>query len=84
MAEAPYRNLNRELHKGLTDGKYKKHLTDRGGVNEPINVERKLGLPVQYEVQETPLKMDAFGRIIDMAGTIVSKPAPVTFAPGVV
>lgn len=83
MAEAPYRDLRKNLHEGLTDGAYKKMVTDRGGVVEAVNVTRKLGMPKIYEIEEAPVKMLPSGMTVDLDGNTVSTPAPAVVAPGV-
>lgn len=41
MAYATPRSANRELDEGMTDGKYRKGVTDRGGVVENLTFESR-------------------------------------------
>lgn len=47
MAHAPSRSCNRELAEGMTDGTYKKVVTDRGGVVETGTWEARKDLSVK-------------------------------------
>lgn len=41
MAYATPRSANRELDEGMTDGKYRKGVMDRGGVVDPLTYESR-------------------------------------------
>lgn len=53
MATAPSRSANAELSEGMTDGKYKKVVTDRGGfVEHTTYLERQDLHDVWYGIHE--------------------------------
>ena len=58
MATAPPRSVNAELSEGMTDGKYKKVVTDRGGfVERATYLERQDLHDVWYGIHEEPEKV---------------------------
>lgn len=58
MATAPSRSANAELSEGMTDGKYKKVVTDRGGLVEHTTyLERQDLHDVWYGIHEEPDKV---------------------------
>jgi hypothetical protein len=62
------RSMNADLHEGLTDGKYKKVVRDRGGVVGSATYRARSDLfDVWYGIHETPTKR---------AGDDVAGPTP--------
>ena len=58
MATAPSRSVNAELSEGMTDGKYKKVVTDRGGFAEHTTyLERQDLNDVWHGIHEEPDKV---------------------------
>jgi len=63
MAYASPRSANAELHEGMTDGKYRKVVMDRGGLVEPCTYDARMDLTDGfYGIHEEPLKMLPDGR----------------------
>lgn len=57
MTYGPVRSANAELHEGMTDGKYKKVVTDRGGFPEGTTYAERSELHDQwYGIHEIPVK----------------------------
>ena len=54
---AQARSMNAELSEGSTDGKYKKIVTNRGGVIDPATWENREDLNVEYGLHETNPKV---------------------------
>lgn len=44
MAYAPHRSMNAELSEGMTDGKYKKVVQNRGGFVDPTTYQERADL----------------------------------------
>jgi hypothetical protein len=58
MAYAPHRSMNSDLAEGMTDGKYKKVVNNRGGfINSLTNEDRELLSVYWYNINETPDKV---------------------------
>ena len=58
MATAVPRSANAELNEGMTDGKYKKVIRDRGGFVEPTtHLVRKDLADIWYGIHEEPMKV---------------------------
>lgn len=58
MATAIPRSANAELNEGMTDGKYKKVINDRGGLVEPTTyLVRKDLADIWYGIHEEPGKV---------------------------
>ena len=58
MSYAPSRSANADLNEGMTDGKYKKVITDRGGVVERMTyLERQDLADVWHGIHEEPDKV---------------------------
>lgn len=62
MATAQPRSSNAELAEGLTDGKYKKVIANRGGVVEGTGIDSKASLSDTYfGIHEQPVKVTPDG-----------------------
>lgn len=58
MAYPPSRSMNSDLYEGMTDGKYKKIITNRGGVVDPLTYESREALnDIWFGIHETPDKV---------------------------
>lgn len=58
MAYAQSRSMNAELNEGLTDGKYKKVINNRGGVVEGTTQRARTDLlDVWHGIHEEPIKV---------------------------
>lgn len=63
MAYAPPRSANKDLHEGMTDGCYKKVITDRGGFPEPCTAQMREDLSdIWYGIHEDRMKHLPDGR----------------------
>lgn len=63
MAYAPTRRANAELDEGMTDGKYRKVITDRGGVVDPAtNDSRRELSDTWHGIHEAQSKVRPDGR----------------------
>jgi len=57
MTYGPIRSANAELHEGMTDGKYKKVVRDRGGFVEKATSAARSDLDDRwYGIHEVPVK----------------------------
>lgn len=64
-AASPMRKLNSEMYEGLTDGKYKKVVRDRGGYVEDCTYESRRDLDdLYFGIHEDPTKVLPDGRIV--------------------
>lgn len=58
MAYAPTRSTRGELNEGMTDGKYKKVIQNRGGFPEPSTWRERVDLePAYYGIHEDDTKV---------------------------
>lgn len=58
MAYPQTRSMRADLNEGLTDGKYKKAVTDRGGLVEPATYLSRIDLnDVWFGIHEEQVKM---------------------------
>jgi hypothetical protein len=63
MSWAPIRSANAELEAGLTDGKYKKVIRDRGGFPEAATFRARRDLDDTWHgIHEAPVKIRPDGR----------------------
>lgn len=61
----PVRSLNGDLHEGMTDGKYKKIRSNRGGVCEDETYRDRSDLnDIWYGIHECPDKVLPDGRVV--------------------
>lgn len=78
MTYGPVRSANEALHEGLTDGKYKKVIQDRGGWPEGTTYAARRDLDDRwYGIHEVQPKMSADG--IDLPTPNFVPTAPATF-----
>jgi len=65
VAYAPHRSMNAELSEGMTDGKFKKVVQDRGGFVEPATYASRSELhDIWYGIHEEPNKMRPDNKIV--------------------
>lgn len=78
MAYAPHRSMNADLSEGMTDGKYKKVVTDRGGFVEPTTYEdRKDLFPFLYGgIYEETNKVRPDAKIVSTPNTVATPKPP--------
>jgi hypothetical protein len=76
MATARPRSVNAELNEGATDGKYKKVITNRGGVVEGTTYDDRMDLAdVWHGIHEAPVKVRPDGRSCSTPNFVVTPPA---------
>jgi hypothetical protein len=75
MAYPENRSWNEDLHRGMTDGSYKKLVANRGGVVESLTTESRRTLrDVWYGFHEAAEKMLPDGRICVLTSDTVTLP----------
>jgi hypothetical protein len=76
MAQARPRSANAELREGMTDGKYKKVITDRGGVVEATTYTDRQDLAdVWHGIHEAPVKVRPDGLPTQTPNFVATPPA---------
>lgn len=77
MAYAPHRSMNADLNEGMTDGKYKKVVQDRGGFVEPTTYEDRKDLSTTWYggIYEESNKIRPDGKVV-RTPNYVSTPQP--------
>jgi hypothetical protein len=76
MAQARPRSANAELSEGMTDGKYKKVITDRGGVVEGTTYQDRQDLAdVWHGIHEAPVKVLPDGLRTSTPNFVATPPA---------
>ncbi|MGW1261142.1 hypothetical protein ACWD7Y_04175 [Streptomyces drozdowiczii] len=75
MSYAPERSLTGDLNEGLTDGAYKKVVTDRGGVVEATTYAVRSDLDDRwYGIHEDPVKHTPDGRAVTTPNFVATPP----------
>lgn len=76
MTYGPIRSANAELHEGMTDGKYKKVVQDRGGYVEGTAQAGRADLDdLYYGIHETPIKTGPDGLRLPTPNYVPTAPA---------
>ena len=76
MATAQPRSVNAELAEGMSDGKYKKVIRDRGGVVESAtHLSREDLADIWYGIHETPGKVSPDARYQSTPNFVPTAPA---------
>lgn len=76
MTYGPTRSVNADLHEGLTDGSYKKVITNRGGFPERTSVQSRAHLDDQwYGIHEDPVKTGPDGIALPTPNFVATRPA---------
>jgi hypothetical protein len=71
MAYAPIRSANEALHEGMTDGKYRKVIADRGGFPEAATYDsRSCLVDGWYGIHEDAVKVLPDGRLCRTPNTV--------------
>ena len=72
----PSRSMTAELNTGLTDGKYKQVVKDRGGIVESQTYKSRSDLyDTWYGIHEEPLKITADNRVVRTPYSVQTPPA---------
>lgn len=76
MAYAQPRSANEALHEGMTDGKYRKVITDRGGIFEMCTWDARQDLTDGWHgIHEEPVKVLPDGRMCHTPNAVSTPPA---------
>lgn len=76
MAFPPLRSMNSELSEGMTDGKYKKVVQNRGGAIDAMTYQERSDLyDTWHGIHESALKHRPDGKMVHTPNYVATPPA---------